>query len=75
MSLISIGSWSSPGGALHCLLLVVSIPLHLIWVVENSHQCYGTILGLLIAMPDRLALDFLIPMAENLVAGVLVRTA
>ena len=48
--------------------------MHLVWGRGNSHQCYGPIHGLLIAMRDRLVLDVLILIAKNLLAGVLVRT-
>ena len=45
MYLISIGSWSSPREASSWVLLVVSIPVHLVWVVEDSHQSYSPIPG------------------------------
>ena len=73
MYLISIGNWSSAGRASSWVLLVLSIRIHLAWSVENSHQCYSPIAGLLLAAPHTLVVDDLIFTARNLVAGIFVR--
>ena len=74
MYLISVGSWSNPGEASSWVLLVMSIRVHLVWSVENSHQWYSPNPGLWIAKLRRLALDCLILTARDLFAALFGRT-